>query len=246
MRQLTKRLPRDLFAVVEHACIRFVERAAAELFQDFDQAPFAGPRRRDLGVEIAEHQLGHSGIEADQLKDFLVRLSAPVDLCPGKNQALLVHVSGIQHVAGILGAEIHPMGADACISERPIVSRAEDRREQGDIHRVRGAPVWIVHQHDVARLECMFAHVGHTLADGVIVGPKEEREPGCLGDEILVPVVDRNPEVEHLVDDRVERRPDQRTTHLLRGRHEIAADHLDRRAVQLAHVRGSYVTSCSG
>ena len=62
-----------------------VDHVATELGHDVEQAPLAGPQRRHLGVHVADHQLGHAAVEADQLDDLAVEHAAlERPSCPGR------------------------------------------------------------------------------------------------------------------------------------------------------------------
>ena len=84
------------------------------LASDLEQAALAGAQRGDLGVHVTDHQLGHPAVEADQLDDLAVRARRRSnDLGAREEHPLLVHVGRVQHVARVLGAEVHPVGPHA-------------------------------------------------------------------------------------------------------------------------------------
>ena len=106
-----------------------VEGLPAKFLKNLYQPLVAGPCGCDLGIQIAQYRLWHAGVETDELQDLFVRLTFLVNLRTRKNQAFLMHVGGVEHVAGVLGTEIHPVRADARVGERLGRMRRKDRRE---------------------------------------------------------------------------------------------------------------------
>ena len=100
-----------------------------------------------------------------------------------------------------------------------------DRR----VLRVRARAVRVVVEDDVARLERIAAaDAGDRGLDAEVHRAHEEGQARRLREQPHPAVVDRDGEVEHLVDDGRERGADQRPLHLLGGRVEAVADHLGR------------------
>ena len=116
-------------AVVEHLLDHELDDVPAELLVDLGQPLLADPDRRQLRVEVADHELRQPRVEAEDLEDLVVDPSALHDLRPGQDQALLMHVGRVEDVRRILGAEVHPVRADAEVRARPLVA-VEDRREE--------------------------------------------------------------------------------------------------------------------
>src|SRR5690606_6468668 len=136
---------------------------------------------------------------------------------------------------------------DRQVGGRAVVAVPEHRGEQHRVVGVGAAPVRVVQQVDVAGGEVLLADVLDALDDGVVVGAEERGDAGRLGGQVEVGVVDGDAEVEHLVDDGVERRPHQRAAHLLADGDQVVPDHLDGGAVQpllRAHAWPPVITSC--
>ena len=93
----------------------------------------AGPCGCDLGIQIAQYRLWHARVETDDLHNLPVGLTSLIDLGSGKDEAFLMHVGGVEHVAGVLGTEIHPVRADARVGERLVRMRRKDRGEKRDV-----------------------------------------------------------------------------------------------------------------
>ena len=211
---------------------------AAELGDDLDQAALTGAQTGDLGVHVTDDQLGHAAVEADQLDDLTVEHAALEHLRAGEQDPLLVHVGRVQHVAGILGAEVHPMGAHADEPQQRVVA-VEHRSEHRRVIGVGSVPVRVVQQHHITTTQLTQPDVLHPLAQRIIIRPQEAGESGRFRQQAEAIVVDGDAEVEDFVDHRVERRADQRRPHLLRRRHQIAAHHLHRRAIDAHGHDGS-------
>ena len=178
-----------------------------------------------------------SGIRELKRQPFGVRLALFEDAGPREDEALLVHVGRIEYVAGVLGAQVDPVRAHAQVGLGTSDTGLEHAREQSGVGRVGGVTVGIVHQQDVARLDVLDADVLHAFHDAVVVRAEEAREPRRLRDQIQVLVVDRDPEVQHVIDDRAEGCADERGAHLLRCRNQIVADDLHGDAVDGALVQ---------
>ncbi len=103
----------------------------------------------------------------------------------------------------------------------------EDGHHDRGVLRVRAGPVGLVVEDDVARLELVDpAHAGHGRVDAEVHRAHEQRQARRLRQQPDLVVVDRDGEVQDLVDDRRERGADQRALHLVGGRVEAVADDL--------------------
>ena len=67
----------------------------AIFFQEIAQALFRQAVRRELGVDVAHHQIGHAHVVANEVDERLIRLAAPVHLHHGNLEALFVDLPGV-------------------------------------------------------------------------------------------------------------------------------------------------------
>src|SRR5262245_53408531 len=107
-----------------------VDTLSAKLGKEFMKATLAAAERCDLRMEIAKHEVRSTRVVADDLNNLVHRFALAIDRRSGKDKALLVHIGGVENVAGVLAAEVGPMAADAQIGEQAAICRIEHRRKQ--------------------------------------------------------------------------------------------------------------------
>ena len=84
-----------------------------------------------------------------------------------------MHGGGIQHVAGILGAQIHPVRPHRQIDIGELAALGEHRREQHGVGDMSAAPIRKVDHHHIAGMKVFDPHLLNALPNGVIVGAQE-------------------------------------------------------------------------
>ena len=134
------------------------------------------------------HELGHAGVEADQLDDLAVEHATVEHLGareerspPGARRSSRARSPGPwrRGPSSARGrTRTRPARRRRCHRARP-----EHRREQRRVVGVRGVPVRVVEQHDVAAVQVLPADVLDALAERVVVGAEEAGEPRRLGDQ---------------------------------------------------------------
>ena len=104
---------------------------------------------------------------------------------------------------------------------------------------MRARAVRVVVEDDVARLERLLAaDLGDGRLDAEVHRAHEDQEARRLREQPHLAVVDRDREVDHLVDHGRERGADQRPLHLLGGGVEPVPDHLGRDRVGVDDAGG--------
>ena len=237
LREACEPRAREPLAVVEDLVDCGLERLDAELLDELLHAPLAGPARRDLRVDVADHAIRHSAVEPDQVLEVGVEDAFLVDLRAGEHEPLLEDRRGVEDVAGILLAEVEPVDLHRGEAHQPVL--VEDRRRREDVERVVRAPVRVVEEDEVAGVDVVLAQVLDHLVQRVVVAAREHGEPRRLGHHPQLAVVEREAEVVDLVDDRVVRRPDEVPVHLPRAREQVVVDDLDGDRIYGFHV-GSF------
>ena len=120
------------------------------------------------------------------------------------------------------------MALDRRVADQLLVLQ-EDGHHDGRVLRMRAGAVRVVVEDDIAGLERL--HAADRLDRGLdaeVHRPHEERKAGGLGEQPDLRVVDRDGEIEHLVDHRGEGRPHERPLHLLGCGVEAVPDHFGR------------------
>ncbi len=204
--------PRALGRLLEQALHPAEHRPAAVAAAQLLEALRASPARRELRLEVARRRVGVPDVRPDQVPQAAAPATGLDEEHRREDQPLLVEL-GVLGVlrAGRGPADVDVVGDRARVADQPAahVNRGEDL----EVGQVRAAQVGVVGQRGVARPE---------RAEGVEhPGERELHQPELgrdhlrVGDHPTASVEEPAREVEHLADDRRERRPVLDDGHLL-------------------------------
>ena len=223
-----------------HALDAVAEGLDAVALDDAVERGGAGADADDQRVDVARDHLRDARVGGRHPVDVGDQAAAGEQLDAREDRALLEDVDRVGRVR-VLAPDVQPVGLDRAVADQlavgAVVALQEDRHDDRDVLRVRARAVGHVVQDDVAGLERVLAADGlDRLGHAERHGAHERRQRRGLGEQADVAVVERGGEVEDLVDDRAERRADQRALHLLGGGVERLADDLGGDGVGAARV----------
>ena len=213
-----------------------MDRLGPIAFVDPADPPLGDPACTERGVEVALAFLGDPHVGHEQGHRGAVDLPPLEDLDRRDPHPLLVDVGREARVAPRHhAADVHPVGPNRGEDEDvPVL--VEDGVDQGHDVQVGAAPVRVVQQHDVARVEVVgevLEHAAHPPRQGEHV---PRMVPG-LRDHLSARPEERAREVVEFVDHGRERGADDGRPHLAHDRDETLADHLEGDRVQLQEGR---------
>ena len=191
----------------------------------FDIALGSNPRRGDLCVHVAEHQIGKPDIGPQHVPHLLVSLAGFVDLDGLETQAFGVAIDGIDDAAaaGRVRADVEVVSRrDRKAGQLPAMER---RNHEGHVRAVRGAGVRIIVHEDVARLDRLAAFGKQTAEAADVAGDRarlQRRALLGLGQLAVLHIDERSAEILRFADDAG-----------IGHAHELVA-HLDRNVLQRA------------
>ena len=200
----------------------------------FDIALGPNPRRGDLCVHVAEHQIGEPDIGPQHVPYLLVSLAGFVDLDGLETQAFGVAIDGIDDAAaaGRVRADVEVVSRrDRKAGQLPAMER---RNHEGHVRAVRGAGVRIIVHEDVARLDRLAAFGKQTAEAADVAGDRarlQRRALLGLGQLAVLHIDERSAEILRFADDAG-----------IGHAHELVA-HLDRNVLQrtLNDARGDRI-----
>ena len=205
-----------------------LEGLEAVALDQLDHALGADPRGRDLGVHVADHEVGGADVVAHDLPDHLVLHAAVVDLDRLELQALGIGVDRLDDAAraGRQRADVEMMRRRC--GEGDQASADEHRHDEGDVRAVAGAGIGVVVHDDVAGADHVAALL-QRLQDAADVArdrPRlQRRRLRRFGEAAALGIDQRRAEILRLADDRGVAHAHQLVAHLDRDVLERALDH---------------------
>ena len=175
------------------------------------------PARSELGLEIAEHDVGNTHVDADELEQGLVRPAALVELQHRDTQALLVDLGGIGRARPRHPAPDVVVVADQHrVAEQIVID--EDRHEHEDVREMHAARlVRVVEDDDVPGRDVVAVlpdHRLHCIRDRA----EMQRKAEPLGDHPPVAVAEGARQIHGVLHDRRIRDAHHREHHLVHHR----------------------------
>ena len=178
----------------------------------------AGAAGGDLRVHIANQRVPEAAVAAEKVDQVFPRCITGDDLGRTPADAFLVDLGRVHGHAGILAADVEPVGARGGEADQLAVD--EDRTEDRGVVEVGPLQVGVVHIEDVARfVDIDTKGLGGEL-DADFEVADEQRDAGRLAEDIGVLIEEGDGAVEPLVDDGGVGRPEERRVHVLRARLE--------------------------
>ena len=228
LRQLLKRPPRDLLAVVHEYAERVLERLQPVLVDEIDDATLPDARGGDPGPHVALQEVRLPAVHLHDLHHRLDRLPFGDQLDRRQPQPLLEDLLRlVRDGAGHHPSDVVPVRDIG--RPRDALALGENRHRQHNVVQMRHAAVeGVVRGEDVAWADrvslVQLDDPGHRLVEHA----DEGGNPCARGREVPLTVRDPRAHVEHLVDDRAHRGLAERREHLVADRLERALDDLQR------------------
>ena len=221
-----------------------IKRGCAVLRDRLQNAAFGDAHGRELGVNIAQHQIRQANIlghDPDQIvKDAVVAGESHAR----QPQPFLKHRSRVGwQAAGDSAADIEQMRNGDGVSDD--LCAGEDRPDDREIASVRAAFERVIGQEGIAR-----RHIRPEALDDKVnltrEGAGKNRNAIGLRDEIALRIADATGKIEDFVDDRTHRGARQHDRHFARGRKQLAADHFAGYGVGLTIRCGNRIRGYGG
>ena len=205
----------------------------AEALQQLDETGLAGVVGGQLGVEVAQHQVGRAHVEADELLQHAVaEVLLEVELEQGDTQALGVDIDGAGVGPGGAAADVDVVAERG--AERHQLVVVEHRREDQDVVQVLAAAVRVVGDEPLAWLDFReIVALGEGLEDQA-EGVHVDRAELGLGDDPTLTVEKRGRAVAGLADDGGIGRAHHHLAHLLGHGVEAVADDVEACLIDVA------------
>ena len=206
------------------------QRAGAETLAQLGHAPGAQFGRRNLGADVAAHQVGLAAVGEDEALQILVIAPGMGDLHGRQQQPLVEHLGRVgRGAAGIGAADIRLVRDRAAEPDQP--SGSEDGRDEAHVRDMRHAGlVGVVRDEHVARRDRAFGIKRQDAADEMAIDGRVE-EHRRRRDEAPAAVEDDAGEIARLADDGRIARAVEMIVHLVDQARDLVADHLDRHRV---------------
>ena len=201
----------------------------AVFIQQIAQALFRQAVRRELGVDVAHHQVGHAHVVADEVDERPVGLAAPVHLHHRDLEALLVDLPRVGRAD--FPADVRQVGRAG--REPDEFLPVEHRLHDVHVGQMAGPVPDVVGDEDVAGLQRLGRKRSQEMTDRYRQGADERGDAGGgLHEGVALIVSDHAREIVRLAHERRERGAHQRRRRLVHDADEPPPEHFQRDGIE--------------